>query len=103
MHNDSNQDDRGRMRQIQKDAVYSYYSKVSVVFIQYNSLKKETTKSCCFGGNRHSTLSGTSAQPFLEPLVILLWILGTYGFPWIVILHWVVSHLSTNPDHGCLT
>ena len=30
IHNDSNQDDKGRMRQIQKDAVYSYYSKVIV-------------------------------------------------------------------------
>ena len=28
IHNDSNQDDKGRTRQIQKDAVYSYYSKV---------------------------------------------------------------------------
>ena len=28
IHNDSNQDDKGRVRQIQKDAVYSYYSKV---------------------------------------------------------------------------
>ena len=30
IHYDSNQDDKGRMRQIQKDAVYSYYSKVIV-------------------------------------------------------------------------
>ena len=37
IHNDSNQDDKGRMRQIQKDAVYSYYSKVTVML----ALKKK--------------------------------------------------------------
>ena len=28
-------------------------------------------------------LSGTSAQPIPEPLVLLFWILGTLDFPWI--------------------
>ena len=46
-----------------------------------------------------SPLFGTSAQPFLEPLVLLVWILGTLGFPWITTFHWMVTHLCINPDH----
>ena len=46
-----------------------------------------TFKTCLnpayFCGNHRSPLSGSSAQPFLEPLVLLFWILGTFGFPWI--------------------
>ena len=48
-----------------------------------------------FCGNRHSP--ETSAQTFLEPLVLLFLILGTLGFPWIVTFHWMVSLLCTSP------
>ena len=34
---------------------------------------------CVFGANRRTLLSGTSAQLFLESLVLLFWILGTPG------------------------
>ena len=50
-----------------------------------------------FGGNHHRPLSGTSAQQFFEPLVLLLWIWGTLDFPCIV------TYLCTDPDHGFLT
>ena len=36
---------------------------------------------------------GPSAQPFLEPLVLLFWILGTLSFPWNATFHWMVTYV----------
>ena len=56
-----------------------------------------------FGGTRWSPLSGTSPRPFLELLVLLFWILGTFSFPWVATLNWTVIHLCINSDHGYWT
>ena len=56
------------------------------------------TKNFIFCANRHSPLPGITTQPFAEPMI---WIMVILGLPWIFC--WTVTHLCTNPDHDCLT
>ena len=42
------------------------------------------------GDNSHSLLFGTSAQPLVEQLLLLFWILVHLVFPWIPTFHWKV-------------
>ena len=66
-----------------------------------------------FGGNHCSPLSGISANHFWSHKNSCLKLLAHFKickfgksylhFSWIVTFHWIVIHLCTNLNHGCLT